>query len=627
MIQWMHGLSKSFLATLMMGVLALSFVVWGVGDIFTGATRTAVASVGGTNIEMTDFQRTYRNFLRQQGERMGGMEITPEMARSMGLGQTALQQMIDRVALDNYVAAQGLTASDADVAQAIRSIDGFKGASGQFEYMTFQRALQIAGYTEDQFTRVVRADMARNQLTAGVELFFGVPGEYTMALYQYVNEKRAADYVLVPGAAAGEIALPDDRTLAAFVKENTARFSTPEYRDVQFAYATAADAAVTVTDKMLEDEYTARKATYVVPERRELSQLEFKSQAEANAARARITSGTSFEALVKERGLTPTDVSLGVKSAEELGDAAAAKAAFAVGANEVSQPVQGTFAWLLLKTGKITPGSSRTLDDVREELRVTVQQQLVAQKMDELLNAYEEARNKGENLAAAAATAKLKFARIAAMDSRGNSPAGEPAAGLPADPEFLSAAFSADAGADNDPISAKSGAIYIVRVNGTTPPKLKPLAEVRADAQTQWIARRRGELLAARAKTLTDQAVKQKSLESVATAMGSTVQKSPALSRDTNTPAISSAIVGKLFEARPDGIVFAPHGDGYIIARLTGIAHPKPQPGDKEFPTQAQALAAGVAADMTITMAASARGAQNATVNQQNLNSVLGEGQ
>jgi peptidyl-prolyl cis-trans isomerase D len=264
---------------------------------------------------------------------------------------------------------------------------------------------------------------------------------------------------------------------------------------------------------------------------------------------------------------------------------------------------------------------------VREELRVTVQQQLVAQKMDELLNAYEEARNKGENLAAAAATAKLKFARIAAMDSRGNSPAGEPAAGLPADPEFLSAAFSADAGADNDPISAKSGAIYIVRVNGTTPPKLKPLAEVRADAQTQWIARRRGELLAARAKTLTDQAVKQKSLESVATAMGSTVQKSPALSRDTNTPAISSAIVGKLFEARPDGIVFAPHGDGYIIARLTGIAHPKPQPGDKEFPTQAQALAAGVAADMTITMAASARGAQNATVNQQNLNSVLGEGQ
>jgi len=627
MIQWMHGLSKSFLAAIMMGVLALSFVVWGVGDIFTGATRTAVATVGDVNIEMADFQRTYRNFLRQQGERMGGMEITPDMARSMGLGQTALQQMIDRVALDNYVAAQGLTASDADVAQTIRSIDGFRGASGQFEYMTFQRALQIAGYTEELFTREVRADMARNQLTAAVELFFGVPGEYTMALYQYMNEKRAADYVLVPGSAAGEIATPDDKTLAAFIKENTARFSTPEYRDVQFAYATAADAAVTVTDQMIEDEYTARKATYVVPERRELSQLEFTSQAEATAARARITSGTSFETLVKERGLAPADVSLGLKSAEELGDPAAATAAFAVGAGEVSQPVQGTFAWLLLKTGKITPGSSSSLDDVRDELRQSVQQQLVTQHMDELLNAYEEARNKGENLSAAAATAKLKFAHIAAMDSRGNTPAGEPAVGLPADPEFLSAVFSANTGSDNDPISAKSGAIYIVRVNGTTPPRLKPLEEVRAEAQVEWVERRRSELLAARAKTLADQATREKSLDGIARAVNTSVQKSPALSRDTNTPAISSPIVGRLFEAKPDGIVFAPHGDGYIIAKLTGIAYPKPQPGDTEFPTQAQQLAAGVAADMSITMAASARTAQTATVNQQNLNSVLGEGQ
>ena len=74
MIQWMHGLSKSFLATLLMGVLALSFVVWGVGDIFTGATRTAVATVGGVSIESVDFQRTYRNFIRQQSERLGGIE-------------------------------------------------------------------------------------------------------------------------------------------------------------------------------------------------------------------------------------------------------------------------------------------------------------------------------------------------------------------------------------------------------------------------------------------------------------------------------------------------------------------------------------------------------------------------
>src|SRR5437868_676980 len=103
MIQWMHGISKSFVATLLTGVLALSFVLWGIGDIFTGGTSTAVATVGSTNIEGPVFQRTYRNFLRGQGQQMG-IEITPEMAQRMGLGQTVLQQSIERVALDNYAA-------------------------------------------------------------------------------------------------------------------------------------------------------------------------------------------------------------------------------------------------------------------------------------------------------------------------------------------------------------------------------------------------------------------------------------------------------------------------------------------------------------------------------------------
>src|SRR6516225_9218432 len=100
MIQWMHQLSKSWLATLLMGGLALSFVVWGIADVFTGQTATSVATVGSTDIEGTAFQQYYRTFLRNQGQQMGS-DITPEEAQKMGLGQVALEQMISRTALDN----------------------------------------------------------------------------------------------------------------------------------------------------------------------------------------------------------------------------------------------------------------------------------------------------------------------------------------------------------------------------------------------------------------------------------------------------------------------------------------------------------------------------------------------
>ena len=63
MIQWMHQLSKSWVASLLMGGLALSFVVWGIADVFTGQSAGALATVGSTEISADSFQRTYRNFL------------------------------------------------------------------------------------------------------------------------------------------------------------------------------------------------------------------------------------------------------------------------------------------------------------------------------------------------------------------------------------------------------------------------------------------------------------------------------------------------------------------------------------------------------------------------------------
>src|SRR6185369_15354917 len=97
--------SKSWMATLLMGGLTLSFVVWGIADVFTsGLMGSSVATVGGTDIGQAEFQRN-------QGEQMG-TEITPDMAQKMGLSQVALQQMVSRTALNNEAQKLGLTVSD-----------------------------------------------------------------------------------------------------------------------------------------------------------------------------------------------------------------------------------------------------------------------------------------------------------------------------------------------------------------------------------------------------------------------------------------------------------------------------------------------------------------------------------
>jgi peptidyl-prolyl cis-trans isomerase D len=627
MIQWFHHVSKSLVASLLMGLLALSFVVWGVADVFTGQSGTALATIGSKEIGADTFKRTYNNMVRNESQRLG-TEITPDMAQRMGMGPSVMQQMITRTAMDNFTTKFGIATSDAQVAAAVRALAAFRGPTGQFDHATFLRAINASGYaTEDEFLNEVRTDLSRTQLASATEGFFAVPTEYSLALFLYVNERRAADYVVVPADAAGVIAPPDEKTLADFVKANAGHFSTPEYRDVQFAWATPADVPVTITDKMVADEFTTRQASYNVPEKRDLYQIEFKDEAEARAARAKLDSGTSFEQLAAAKGLKPADTGLGVKTEAELGDPALATAAFAVKEGETSQPVKGTFGWVMVKTGKITvPGQHHTLDEVKDQVRAAIQTQLAGDKLVDMLNAYDDARKRGDDLPTAAKKAGLKVGHVAAVDAQGLAPDGSKT-DVPTDPDFLTIAAKAEVGQDNDPVQAKSGAYYVVKVNGSTPPRLKPLADVREDAIKQWTAQKRSTLLAARAAALTAQAQKEKSLAGVAAALKANVQKSAALSRNSNDPALPAALVQKLFDSAQGGIVSAPSGDGYVIAQVTGIVHPRPSgPTDAMFRNHAQQLAGSVAGDFSIAMANAERAAQHVTVNQKLLDAATGGG-
>ena len=618
MIQWMHALSKSWVATLLMGGLTLSFVVWGIADVFTGGTTSSAASVGGTDISAQDFQRGYRNLVRGQGRQMG-MDITPEMAQKMGLPQIALQQMISATAADNEANRLGLTTSDTAVAQNVRSMTPFRGALGTFDHATFLQAINAANYTEDQFLAEVRQEMTRDQLTQAVEINFVVPPTYAQALFQYVNEKRAADYILLTPEMAGNLPTPSDTTLNAYLKNHADKYSTPEYRDADYAFITPADVTgqITVTDKQIAQEYDAHKDTYVIPEKRDVQQIEFKSEKEAADARAGIAKGMSFQELASRRGLKPDQLSLGTLAQSELPDATRAKAIFALPVNEVSQPMQTGFGgWALALVTKITPGSTKTLDDVKEDIRKNLVNQLAANKLVDVVNAFTDAKSNGANLKEAAQKSGMKLAHIAATDVSGKKPDGS-AADVPTDPEFLPGLFKAEVGEDSDPFATKAGSYFAVHVNGVTPPKVKPLDQVRAQVIVDWTNEQRVGLLANKAKALSIRAATEKSLDGIARELKVTIQHSPALGRETSDAPFNPTIIQKLFATPPGGVDYGPAGaDNIMIARITGISHPPVNLRDPNIQAGAQGLARSMAQDFSTDLANAARTRQGVKVNQ-----------
>ena len=93
MLRGIRKASENWLGRIVMGVvmflLAGSFAIWGINDIFRGFGRSTLASIGGTEIPIDQFRQTYNDRLQALG-RQAGRPITPEIATAYGLPRQVL---------------------------------------------------------------------------------------------------------------------------------------------------------------------------------------------------------------------------------------------------------------------------------------------------------------------------------------------------------------------------------------------------------------------------------------------------------------------------------------------------------------------------------------------------------
>ncbi len=624
MLQEMRKYAKSKLANVLLGLLAVSFVSWGVGDFVRASNDTSVAKVGGVAIDQQDFRRDYTNAVRTEANRRGEATLTPEQARQLKIADTVLEQKIASQTLDNVVNKLGLTASDAMVTNIIHRYSAFSGVTGQFDRATFQRTIDRIGYSEQGFIELVRADTARMQLVQAVEGGFKVPPGYAKLLFNYFTEMRAADYIVVDSKSLGAIPAPSDAELTAFIKAHPGQFSTPEYRDVTYAAITPDDLipSIKVTDEQIQQAYDDHKDEFVVPEKRDLDQLSFQNEAAAKAAYDKAQKG-GFDQITNEKGEKPTP-QLAITAADL--DPVRAKIVFALPKDGISPPMKtpaGSFAIVRVKT--ITPGVTRTLDTVKEDLRGRIARDLATSKLSDMSNAYTDASSGGLALADAAKKVGMKTGRIAAIDLNGLGPDGQKAAG-PDDQEFRNIAFHTEPGDEGDPQLAKSGALYVVSVNSIAAPKLKPLEQVRPQALAAWTEQQRIALLRKKAQDLAAAANREGSLDGAAKAVGAAVQKSPALDHRTSDDTFSPALISQIFTAKPGQTVLGPKGTSgdYILARVTGIAHPPmPEKGPSNVAVIRE-LSSGIGATVTESYVAQQKAEQVVTYNRPNVDKAAG---
>ncbi|WP_426442927.1 SurA N-terminal domain-containing protein [Bradyrhizobium genosp. P] len=570
-----NWLGKTIMAVVM-GVLIVSFGVWGIADIFRGFGQSTLAKVGGTEISAEQFRQIYTDRL-QQLSRQFGRPLSPDQARAFGLDRQVLQQTLAEAAMDEEARRMGLNQSDEEVLHTIYNDPNFKGLNGQFEPQRFQSVIRNFGYTEGRYIAEQRRVGLRRQIASSISAGVEPPKSMIEALTRFQNEQRSIDYIKLDATQAGTIEAPSPEVLAAYFEDHKAQFRAPEYRKIAFVAITpeAIGKWETVSDDDAKKVFEQHRDQLSTPEKREVSQIVFPNVDEAQAARTRITSGTSFDDIATERKLNLSDVNLGLVTKSAILDPAVGDAAFSLPSGEVSQPVQGRFGVALVKVGKIEPGVTPSYESFATQVKNQIASERARTKVGELRDKMEDERGGGASVVEAGQKLGLTPVTVDAVDRSGRLPNGELAPNIPPKLDVVSQAFNSDVGVDNDPIQFNGGYVWY-DVLAITPSRERSLDEVRPQVEAKWREDQISTKLRAKATEIVQKLDSGGKLADEATAVGANVETAANFQRDASLPGVPAAVVTAAFRTAKDsdGQTPAAGGSEWIVFRVTDVTVP-----------------------------------------------------
>ena len=386
-----------------------------------------------------------------------------------------------------------------------------------------------------------------------------------------------ADVVVLPPSAAPAPPKPSEQDLAAYYKAHPNAFRTPERRNFTLATLTINDVAagINVPDDKLKDAYQARLDEFHTPETRQLQQMLLPDKTKADAAEAQLAAGKPFAAVAKAvAGEDASTLDLGWMRRQDLPQALA-DATFTAKQGAVTQPIQDSFGWHILRVNAIKPEQTQSFDQVKTKLRQEVARDMAGDQIAQLANHIDDALAGGGAFATVAKQFGMKTTTIAGVDAQGNLADGK-AAPLPQQKaKVLQAAFATAPGQSSELDDLGDDGYFIVHVDKTTPSGVPPLDQVRDRVATLWQAQQRSDALVTLAKQIVDEVDAGQSLKVIAAKHKLVVSSTGPVTRSGNGK-LSPAVIGPLFSLKLNAATFASAGDGIVVAQLTAIQKANP---------------------------------------------------
>ncbi len=632
MIQgFQRAIKESILLKAFLGVVMISFAVWGVGDAINPTLDpNVVIKVDQVEVRADELQRRF-NLEVEELRNALGPDFTAKQAADLGIFDNILFQLSQSASLDMAARDMGILIPDETLRRAVLEQEMFKDETGNFNRLLFNTALANNNLSEQGFVDLLRGDVTRQTMLQPIAENSGAPNTLVDALFRYRAEQRMADVLYVGDASVILEEEPSEQDLRDIYNDNLSSFSAPEYREVSAVVVRPSSLVPpeSITQDEIQAFYDENIDRYRTRETRTVNQLVFSTQFEAQAAYDAIEDGDMLTTLA-EKVDAGIPIELGTISAnDQLGFDLAP--IFALDVQTISTPVQSDFGWHLFEVTDRTPDTIKALPVVRQEIVDFIVEDRALDEMYEATVYMEDQLAAGIPVQDVASAPGFSYVYFEAVDRDGRDPYGR-RLDFPIEQErFLRLAFSTEERLDSQLIETEEHA-YILRVEDVIAPAPKPFDRVSEEAKALWETQTKQALTSAKALALVNEIGPSSDFPALAeeddlltmVKLGPVTRFGDSLRLDAIIPAryVSPQAMDKLFRANMGDVIEARVAEGHIVARLIEIVPPSEVDLAEQKDQVEEAVRTSIANDLVAEFTSAVTEGYAVTLNRETLDEI-----
>ena len=473
MLETIKNKINSIFSKIFLLILAASFALWGVGDIFSSSNNSSVATIGELDVTADDFVKTYQRIISDLNNNTNG-QITEEIAKSLGVPRQTLGQLINEKLIDIEVNKAKINLPDNYLRKIIFSSDVFKDQFGSFSKQQFEYVIRQLGMDESTYFNEIRKAVLREQITAPFNNGNDLSPIFNNVYYDLRNETRNIKVVNFNASRFPIKEIPSDVDIEKKLKDNSSLYQKPEYRSFSFISIKPDDLIdqIIVTEEEMQNEYNNYPEKYNVAEKREVFLANFKDEKEAQEIVDKIKSNNSetnisqiFSQIIKDNTeLDPNTLNLGLIEYRDF-PSEVSDSIFKADPNKLIGPEETAFGWRLFIVSKIEPAISNSFQEVKTQIEKDLKVNIALDKMYELGNTFYDEIAAGNQIHQAATAIGAKIEEFSFVDINGLNMEGNINNNLPPYPNLLETVFSYNINDPSELISTLSNTMYAIQVN------------------------------------------------------------------------------------------------------------------------------------------------------------------